>query len=270
MINEKLEDNIRVFAMRSATKNFDIKINVRSRVYEYILPFRCLYPMDPKLGDVPFNPEMTTEKNDEIFKKFSKLIKKFEGTNNFHNYTVAAKCGDKSSIRYILSMNAERIPSSEIKQTLGLWDEEPKDMYIKVTLHGQSFIYHQIRKMIGMIVAIFQKEDGDGWLIDNSFVANKIPVWLAPSEGLMLDELRFDAYNRKNNIPETLELTEEERSAIADFKKNILYKEIFETSEKENVFEHFLKENLLGGQYCAKKRIEKREQAQKEEEEKKL
>lgn len=127
MINEKLDDTIRVFAMKMVTKKFDIKINVRSRVYEYILPFRVLYPMDPKLGDVPHNPEMTTERNDEIFKKFTKLVKKFEGTHNFHNYTLSAKVGDKSTTRYIISMLTERIPHEVVKKSLD--GKDPQNEY---------------------------------------------------------------------------------------------------------------------------------------------
>ena len=33
--------------------------------------------------------------------------------------------------------------------------DESKERYIRFTLVGQSFIYHQIRKMIGLLVKIF-------------------------------------------------------------------------------------------------------------------
>jgi tRNA pseudouridine38-40 synthase len=134
------------------------------------------------------NTDMTEEKNEEIFSKLAKILKKFEGTHNFHNYTIEKKVGDKSCNRYIMNMALERISHEHIVKTLGA---EPQDEYFKVTLHGQSFVYHQIRKMIGMCIQIFQENGGDPFMIDNSFCANKIPVWLAPSEGLLLGEVSF-------------------------------------------------------------------------------
>ena len=81
------------------------------------------------------------------------MIQKYKGTHNFHNYSKGVKAGDKSSFRYILDMKAELLDKSEMEKILG---NKLEDEYIKITLLGQSFIYHQIRKMVGMIVNIFQ------------------------------------------------------------------------------------------------------------------
>ena len=119
-----------------------------------------------------------------------------------------------------------------------------------------------------MCVQIFQ-QDGDGWMIDNSMCANKIPVWLAPSEGLLLDELKFNAYNKKTEIPEILEFTEEELQKISEFKNGVLYAEIYKTSEEKDVFTDFLKDNLLGGDYWRKQK-ERKHREKEELEAKKL
>ena len=66
--------------------------------------------------------------------------------------------------------------------------------WIKIFLHGQSFIYNQIRKMVGMVISVFQN-DLDELFIHNSFGQNVCPVWLAPSEGLLLDQIQFEGYN---------------------------------------------------------------------------
>jgi tRNA pseudouridine38-40 synthase len=138
--------------------------------------------------NTPTTTPTTEAKNVEIFTKLQKILKKFEGTHNFHNYTIEKKVGDKSCNRYILNMSLDRISHEHLVNTL---KKQPKDEYFKVTLHGQSFVYHQIRKMIGMCIQIFQENGGDPFMIDNSFCANKIPVWLAPSEGLLLGEVCF-------------------------------------------------------------------------------
>lgn len=53
----------------------------------------------------------------------------------------------------------------------------------------------------------------DGFL-DNSFYNNKSMVWLAPPQGLMLNRVTFEAYNKKKDIPESLELKPEEVSFV--------------------------------------------------------
>ena len=74
-----------------------------------------------------------------------------------------------------------------------------------MTFHGQSFIYNQIRKMVGMIVALFQNDLTTEFL-KNSFNQNSFHVWLAPSEGLLLHSIELKGYNNKKDIPEKVEL----------------------------------------------------------------
>lgn len=84
-----------------------------------------------------------------------------------------------------MDMQVDRVPKEELEQILGA---PATNQYVKFKLHGQSFIYHQIRKMIGSLVQIFQ-EDHDASFLDNAFTFNKTPVWLAPSQGLLLDRV---------------------------------------------------------------------------------
>lgn len=46
--------------------------------------------------------------------------------------------------------------------------------------------------------------------INNTFFNNQMPIPLAPPHGLFLLNLFFDSYNRKKEIPEKIELNEEE------------------------------------------------------------
>lgn len=90
-------------------------------------------------------------------------------------------------MRYIIEMEVDRVSNEELEKIIG---RPAQNQYVKFKLHGQSFIYHQIRKMIGSLIQIFQEENDESFL-DNAFTFNKTPVWLAPSQGLLLDRVDF-------------------------------------------------------------------------------
>lgn len=68
--------------------------------------------------------------------------------------------------------------------------------WLKFVIKGQSFVYHQIRKIIGCILQVFIS-DYEPSFIDNTFFNNQFYVPLAPPFGLYLRYLTFDSYNRK-------------------------------------------------------------------------
>lgn len=68
-----------------------------------------------------------------------------------------------------------------------------------------------------MVISVFQN-DLDEQFIHNSFGQNVCPVWLAPSEGLLLNQIQFEGYNRKHDAPEKLVLDEEELIECDSFK----------------------------------------------------
>ena len=125
------------------------------------------------------------EKNDKIVHSLKEYIKKFKGTHNYHNFTKKGNPKEKTNMRYILDMTVDRVPKDELERILG---HASRNQYVRFKLHGQSFIYHQIRKMIGSLVQIFQEQHDETFLI-NAFTFNKTPVWLAPSQGLLLDRV---------------------------------------------------------------------------------
>lgn len=63
------------------------------------------------------------------------------------------------------------------------WPQTP--IWLKFSIHGQSFIYHQIRKMIGVIIQVFLFSEPEGF-IENTFFNNILRILLAPPEGLYL------------------------------------------------------------------------------------
>lgn len=124
-------------------------------------------------------------KNADILSKLQEYLKKFKGTHNYHNFTKKGNPKEKTNVRYIIDMSVERVSKEELESILG---KPSINQYVRFKLHGQSFIYHQIRKMIGSLVQIFQEEH-DITFLENAFTFNKTPVWLAPSQGLLLDRV---------------------------------------------------------------------------------
>lgn len=164
-INSFLPEQIRVWGYVPVIRSFHAKNLCDSRVYEYLLP-TCAFmkPIKKIMTDTPTTdndlmictndpvnpivkyttrstPELIQERHDyrateEQLETFTSALKEFEGTHNYHNYTNGKGFNDKSANRYIMSINVSDpiyIDGSE---------------WVSIKLHGQSFILHQIRKMI--------------------------------------------------------------------------------------------------------------------------
>lgn len=102
-------------------RNFNAKTGCDSRVYEYLLPTYTLMakkPIDPVLLEnaadqklielPPATAEELAERrayraSEEQLKEVANILSAFEGTNNFHNYTIGRHYKDKASTRYIMS-----------------------------------------------------------------------------------------------------------------------------------------------------------------------
>ncbi|KAI9675400.1 MAG: tRNA pseudouridine synthase 1 [Caeruleum heppii] len=147
----------------------------------------------------------------------------YVGTHNFHNYTVDKKFRDPSAKRHIKSFVAD----------------EPFVMggleWISLKVHGQSFMMHQIRKMIGMMALVVRS----GCCLDRiteSYGPDKISIPKAPGLGLLLERPVFDTYNERavrelNREKIDFDKYEDE---INDFKKREIYERIYREEGSEN------------------------------------
>lgn len=106
-------------------------------------------------------------------------------------------------------------------------------------VHGQSFMMHQIRKMVAMAVMVVRC-GAPAQLITDSYDARRISIPKAPGLGLMLERPMFDEYNKKAETigKEPIDFAKY-NDQIQKFKDEHIYRRMFELEEKENSFHLF-------------------------------
>ncbi|WOL10774.1 TRNA pseudouridine synthase [Canna indica] len=136
------------------------------------------------------NREQVAAKNkfsygDEQKEKFNRILNHYVGTHNFHNFTTRTKAEDPSARRYIISFDANYVVCIDGIE------------FVRCEVLGQSFMLHQIRKMIGLAVAVMRNCAPES-LMDVALRKDiSINVPTAPEVGLYLDECMFSSYNQK-------------------------------------------------------------------------
>ena len=153
----------------------------------------------------------------------------YKGTCNFHNYTVAKAFRDPSAKRQIKSflVNTEPILINGTE-------------WLSLKVHGQSFMMHQIRKMVAMATLVVRCGTPVS-RISESYQDNKVSIPKAPGLGLLLERPVFDSYNNLHAVKhgrEQLNFGEFE-DKIEAFKKEYIYERIFEEEKTENTFQQF-------------------------------
>jgi tRNA pseudouridine38-40 synthase len=280
-LNNLLPSDIRIFAIKRTASSFHAKERCDSRFYEYLLPTYALAPasvepyLDPtpkpfeeqrpaptvakkKGGDsddeaeelerIEGGDEMKSEWISRLTEDEEKLIReyrvdadcvsklrefmsKYVGSKKFHNFTIGKSFGDPFCRRNILSV------------TVG----EPfmvKDIeWISVVFHGQSFMLHQIRKMVGLVILAVRLNCNLSIVEALCLQPSKVNIPKAPSLGLLLDKAIFTAYNEKfAGTRDTIDFDafEEERKKL---KAELIYPKIYTEEAQYNRFMGWLKCN---------------------------
>tara|TARA_R110002003_G_scaffold116_5_gene10103 strand:- start:20308 stop:21648 length:1341 start_codon:yes stop_codon:yes gene_type:complete len=146
------------------------------------------------------------------------------GTRKYHNYTVQKKFSDKSAQRYIKSFKVAPKPII-INQT----------EWLSLKVHGQSFMMHQIRKMVGM-AALIVRCGTNPKTMEESFGNVIVRIPKAPGLGLLLERPVFDSYNEKQakqHGRETIDFNKFNEK-IEEFKEREIYQRIFREEAQGN------------------------------------
>uniref|UniRef100_A0A803LK67 Pseudouridine synthase I TruA alpha/beta domain-containing protein n=2 Tax=Chenopodium quinoa TaxID=63459 RepID=A0A803LK67_CHEQI len=158
---------------------------------------------------------------EEERKRFNRILEYYEGTHNFHNFTTRIKPEDPSAKRYIVSFEANTTVTIDGIE------------FVKCEVIGQSFMLHQIRKLIGMAVSVMRGFVPES-IFDRAFDQDfRINVPTAPEVGLYLDECFFTSYNNKwNNTHEEVSMKEYAEEA-EEFKMKYIYSHVAQTELRE-------------------------------------
>lgn len=158
----------------------------------------------------------------ERLQRVRSTLSRFVGTQNFHNYTVDKTAKDASAKRVIRSFTISDSPL--IKH-----DTE----WLSLKVHGQSFMMHQIRKMVSMTALIVRCGCHEG-RIQDSYLHEKMSIPKAPGLGLLLERPLFDAYNEKlvkQFDREPIEFRKFE-GVMEEFKQREIYERIWREEEE--------------------------------------
>jgi tRNA pseudouridine38-40 synthase len=158
-------------------------------------------------------------------KRVREALSLYEGTRNYHNYTVQKSSSDPSAKRVIKSfvVNANPILINGTE-------------WLSLKVHGQSFMMHQIRKMVGM-VALMVRCGCDPKRITESYGPEKISIPKAPSLGLLLERPIFDSYNKraKHDLGKDPIDFDKFRKEMDEFKQREIYERMYRDEEKDNM-----------------------------------
>lgn len=197
-------------------------------VLETVQPKRReLGPVDFALRDIKaayIGAKRAYRVSPERIQRLQEALNQYVGTNNFHNYTVQKSHGDPSSKRHIRSFVVNPKP-------IIIGDTE----WLSLKVHGQSFMMHQIRKMVGLVTLMVRC----GTTLDRikeSYGPQKMAIPKMPGLGLLLERPVFENYNKRATETlgrEDIDFDRYEEKLEA-FKQEQIYSRIFGVEEKEN------------------------------------
>lgn len=208
-MNNDLPDDIRIFAVKRVTKGFNSKDQCDARTYTYTLPTFALTQHD-QLADMTTYDGFRVDP--ERLEKTNSILKLYEGTHCFHNFTAKKGFNDPSAKRVILSfVCGEPFLIKEVE-------------FVTLKVKGQSFMLHQIRKMVGLALAII-RGFADESALSKATTKIIMDIPTAPGLGLMLDQVHYDRYNKRyssDGMHDALEWDKEAEEIQAFVRNNIL------------------------------------------------
>lgn len=165
----------------------------------------------------------------ETLQHVNRLLAAYKGTHSFHNFTSQKGPQEPSARRYILDMFCEEPFVHEGME------------FAVIRVKGQSFMTHQIRKMVGLVVAIVKGYAPES-LLERSWGEARVDVPKAPGLGLVLERVHFEKYNERfghDGLHEPLDWAHEEAGVTA-FKEQHIYPTIIGTERCERSMAQWL------------------------------
>ncbi|KJP85372.1 tRNA pseudouridine(38-40) synthase [Plasmodium fragile] len=156
---------------------------------------------------------------EEELNTFFEIVQSYAGYHNFHCFT--KNNVDQTTFRFIKYLDVS---------TVNLYNYN----FVSVKILGQSFLMHQIRKMLTLSVEIFRKATSVNSIYYCLKSREYVPISLFPAEGLMLICPYFNAYNEKVcNPPQSPQICFEETEEVLKFKRDVVAKCIIEKMRRD-------------------------------------
>lgn len=182
---------------------------------------------------------------DDTWTKLNEVLKRYEGTHNFHNFTSKLEPTSPKCNRFILSFEADKpFVNNDME-------------WVRLRVVGQSFLLHQIRKMVGTAVEIVAGVTTPE-TIAAAMQLDKMDLPKAPSVGLYLAQAHFQVYNRKmqDSIQTThpaLDLEDPTvAAAVEQFKQDFIFSHIMQHEDATQTYAKWLRTlDLLPLDYVA-------------------
>ncbi len=175
-VNAYLPGDIAVLSAKEAPKDFSALHDAKSKIYTYTIynapvrdPLRCRYAwhVERPLDTAPMSAALDV----------------LRGEHDFSSFRAAGSTGG-SSVRELYSVALTAVKLGE--------DDEKVPTLISTTVHGNGFLYHMVRNIIGSLVYVgrgrFTVEDFAALLRAHDRTQGA-PT--APAEGLCLQEVRY-------------------------------------------------------------------------------
>ncbi|CAJ1935047.1 unnamed protein product [Cylindrotheca closterium] len=202
--------------------SLDARSHCEARRYRYFVPAQAF-----KRTGIPEN---NNESLMDLRKRLKQVLLQWGGTHSFHNFTnwkpesphnnnTATRDSQKSDKEKVNNTAEASAKASTDEKEL---EEEPTffrhilrchvedvirhndtDDFLVISIKGQSFLYHQIRKMMGTTIAIMNGSLPADFIIKafqekETLLGEQAP--LAPSEGLVMVEAMYSKYCSKHNV----------------------------------------------------------------------
>ncbi|KAH8310872.1 hypothetical protein KR044_003339, partial [Drosophila immigrans] len=222
--NQDLPEEIRLFGVERVTKGFNAKDQCNARTYTYTLPTVAFASSAEET-----QPEQDTYRIPaELLEKVGDTLKLYEGTKNFHNFTSKKNFLDPSAKRFIMSFTC----STPFQSPQGV-------EFVTLKVKGQSFMLHQIRKMVGLTIAIVRGNTTTATL-ERALTEERLDLPMAPGLGLVLDTVHYERYNDrygKDGIHAALTWEAQEQQ-VREFIEKYIFANIYKTeAEQKNLLD---------------------------------
>jgi tRNA pseudouridine38-40 synthase len=182
-----------------------------------------------KLANARVTPEQLTRLKD--------ALQQYVGTHSYHNLSKGVAYNEARAKRYVMSFDVEDLILSD-----------DGVQWIPTQVVGQSFLMHQIRKMVCLAMDVARDATPLSTMAHILTTPDHRNVYVAPAQALFLEMSYYDAYNRRKSSQQSMDVddldwtdpTTEVYQRWNDFRHNVIMKHVAEEEAQNGNFVKYL------------------------------